>query len=125
MKSAENGGISEPVANSSRSSSPIAKSDPLKVANTDSSSSGHSMAASAARKRLDFGAVVERPAADQEMRNAARFEGLDVGAGGVFVVADETAETEGRCGALGLVPGAHVRSVEARLPLMAAPPRQG
>jgi len=35
--------------NSTRCSSSIAKSDPFSVANTDSSSSGHSMAASAAR----------------------------------------------------------------------------
>ena len=63
---------------SSSSSSPIANNDPRSVANTDSSSSGHSIAASAARMRLDLFAIVERLAADEHVLHAARFQRLHV-----------------------------------------------
>ena len=65
---------------------------PLNVANTDSSSSGHSIAASAARRVSISGAVVKRAATDQQMRDAACLECGDVRTGHVFAVAGETAK---------------------------------
>ena len=58
----------------SSTSSPSAKSGPRSVANTASSSSGHSIAASAVRSAIDLLALVERAAADQHVRDAARLE---------------------------------------------------
>src|SRR5688572_15850642 len=43
---------------------------------------------------LDLGAVMKRPAADQQMRDTARFEGFDVRPRHVFLVAGEAAEQE-------------------------------
>src|SRR2546425_744723 len=45
-------------------------------------------------QRLDLGAVVKRAAANEQVRNAARFERLHIAAGHVFVVADEPAEQQ-------------------------------
>ena len=42
--------------------------------------------------RFDFFAAVKRLAADQQMRNAARLDRVDVGAGDVLAEADEAAE---------------------------------
>ena len=43
---------------------------------------------------LDLCAIVKRPAADQQMGNAARFEGLDVGPRHVLLETDEAAEQQ-------------------------------
>ena len=67
---------------------------PRSVANTDSSSSGHSMAASAARSVSISSRLVEGPAADQHVRDAARFERVDVRLRRRPAVADEPAEQD-------------------------------
>ena len=80
-------------AHSSRSSSLIAKKGPRSVANTDSSSSGHSTAASAARIASISSRSWKAPA-HEHVRNAARLERLDVGPRHVRLPADETPEEQ-------------------------------
>jgi hypothetical protein len=56
----------------------IAKSEPLSVAKTASSSSGISIGGQRGANRFDFLAIVERLAPDEQVRDAARVDGLDV-----------------------------------------------
>ena len=58
--------------------SPIANKAPLNVANTDSSSSGPFDRRERGPQRLDFAAVVERPAPDQQVGDARALRALDV-----------------------------------------------
>ena len=78
----------------SSSSSVIPKNGPRSVANTDSSSSGRSIGGERGAKRLDLGAVVKRSAADEQVRHAARFQRVDVGARDVRLVAHEPPEQD-------------------------------
>jgi len=63
----------------SSASSPSAKNGPLSVANTDSSSSGHSIARIAVRSAITSSREVKASPADQHMRDAPSLQRLGIG----------------------------------------------
>ena len=77
------------------------------MANTDSSSSGHSIAAERRPQRIDFFAFVKRLAADEQVRHATRFEGFHVAARDVVLIGDEAPEQQAHVA--GARPGAALR----------------
>ena len=67
---------------------------PCSVANSDSSSSGHSMARQRRAQRLHLLALVERFRPHQQVRNVARFEAAHIVAGEVLAPVDEAPEQQ-------------------------------